>query len=68
VERSVVRAVSGGGGQGSQPALTLHYGLGDAARVARVEARFVGGAAVVYEGPFEVNQRLRLTERGEVIP
>ncbi len=64
--RRVVRSVSGGGGQGGQPALTLHYGLGDAERVAAIVVRFIGGALVTYEGPFEVNQRLRLAESGSV--
>jgi hypothetical protein len=41
----------------------LHFGLGDAAQVERVEVRWPSGA-VSRMGPLRADQRLRVTEEG----
>lgn len=43
--------------------LRLHFGLGDAESVRRVEVEWPSGATNVIDGPIEVNQRLELVER-----
>lgn len=67
--RTFTRFVGGGTGQGCQDALTLHFGLGDTQSVDRMEVRFPGSAApVVFQGPFESDQRLWLYEDGTSTP
>ena len=63
-----VRHVNGGTGQGCQDSLYLHFGLGDAASVDRLEVLYPGGGLVAYEGPFEADQRLWVYEDGTVTP
>jgi hypothetical protein len=64
--RVLLRAVSGGNGQGGQDSQTLHFGLGDAATVDAIEVDFPGGGTVRFEGPFAADQRLTLKESGAV--
>lgn len=64
-DRTFVRVVGGGTGQGCQDSLSPHYGLGAADSVDRVRVRFPGSdAEVVYDGPFAADQRLWLYEDG----
>ena len=65
-DRVYLRSVEGSSAQGNQNALTLHFGLGVHDQVDRIEVRYIGGGLVEYEGPFEVNQRLKLFESGTV--
>lgn len=62
-----LRHVSGGNGQGCQDSLYLHFGLGQAQSVDRIEVHFPGDAQpTVFEGPFDPNQRLWLYQSGRV--
>ena len=64
-DRTFVRVIGGGTGQGNQDSLSPHFGLGDTQQIDRVRVRFPGGDAdVVYAGPFDVDQRLWLYEDG----
>ena len=65
-DRRFVRSIEGGSAQGNQNSLTAHFGLGDYAMIDAIEVRYIGGELVRYEGPFEVDQRLRLFESGEI--
>jgi hypothetical protein len=62
--RTFVRHVAGGSGQGCQDSASLHFGLGDAEEVDRIEVDFPGGAAVRYDGPFGVDRKLWVTQSG----
>ena len=60
--------VSGGNGQGGQDSQTVHFGLGpgpinDVVNSIRVD--FPGAGTVIFEGPFDTNQRLWLYEDGK---
>ncbi len=66
--RLQVRHVNGGTGQGCQDSLYLHFGLGDAEAVERVEVLYPGGGLVTYEGPFDADQRLWVYEDGAATP
>ena len=61
-----VRHVGGGMGYGCQDSPTVHFGLGQAARVDSIEVTYPGGGTVNYEGPFAVDQRLWLRADGSV--
>ena len=63
-----IRSVEGGSAQGNQNSLTTHFGLGEVTEVDAIEVTFIGGGVVRYEGPIEVNQRLKLTESGDLTP
>lgn len=64
-ERTHVRVIGGGTGQGCQDSLSPHTGLGDAAQIDRIRVRFPGSRAeTVYEGPFAADQRIWLYEDG----
>ena len=65
-ERTWLRHVQGGTGQGCQDSATLHFGLGEAATVDRIEVAYPGGEKVVYEGPWDADQRLWVAEDGAV--
>lgn len=58
------RVASGGNGQGGQDSLFLHFGLGEASGVDRVEVDFPGAGTVTFDGPFDVDQRLWVVEDG----
>ncbi len=62
--RTFVRHVAGGSGQGCQDSLSLHFGLGDALEVDRIEVDFPGGGTVRYEGPFGVDRKIWAMESG----
>ncbi len=62
--RTFLRHVNGGTGQGCQDSLVAHVGLGDLDTIDRVAVRFVGAGEVVFEGPFDADQRLWLFEDG----
>ncbi len=66
--RTFVRHVNGGTGQGCQDSLYLHFGLGDAATVRRIEVLYPGGGLVTYEGPFDADQRVWVYEDGTATP
>ncbi len=59
-----LRVASGGNGQGGQDSLYLHFGLGEASGVDRVEVDYPGAGTVTFEGPFDVDQRLWVMEDG----
>ncbi len=59
-----MRHVQGGTGQGNQDSLYLHFGLADAASVEQIRVLFPGGGEVVYDGPFDVDQRVWVYEDG----
>lgn len=66
-DRIFVRQVSGGNGQGCQDSAYLHFGLGDSATIDAITLRFPGHRSPVrFNGPFEADQRLWLTESGQV--
>lgn len=67
-ERSWIRHVNGGTGQGNQDSLYVHFGLADAATIDRVEVLYIGGGLVTYDGPFDTDQRLWVYEDGTVTP
>ena len=67
-ERRWIRSIEGGSAQGNQNSLTAHFGMGDVTEIEAIEVRFIGGGLVRYDGPFEVGQRLRLTESNTVTP
>jgi hypothetical protein len=62
------RIVVGGTGYGCQDSHTLHFGLGAADSVAELSVDFPGAETVEFEGPFDADQRLWLTEQGDVHP
>jgi hypothetical protein len=49
--RTLVRQVESTGGYLSQSSKSLHFGLGDEARIDRVEIRWPGGTQTIFEGP-----------------
>ncbi len=60
-----IRGVSGGNGQGCQDSAYLHFGLGDdVTTVDRITVDFPAGGTLVYEGPFDVDQRVWVYESG----
>ena len=64
-QRTYIRVIGGGTGQGCQNSLSPHFGLGAAEQIDRVRVRFPGSdAEVVYQGPHAVDQRLWLYEDG----
>ena len=69
-ELRLIRSIEGGSAQGNQNSLVAHFGLGELDTVERIEVRFIGGALVIYEGPFDADQRLKVYESGgvEVLP
>ena len=67
-ERVWVRVVEGSSAQGNQNSQTLHIGLGEVEELEWLEARFIGGEVVRYEGPFSARQRLKLFESGRAEP
>ena len=50
----------------NQNSLTCHFGLGSQTEIEAIEVRFIGGEVVRYEGPIDVDQRLKVTESGQV--
>jgi len=60
--------VNGGTGQGCQDSLTVHFGLGTLDTIEFIEVDYPYSTTVLYDGPFDVNQRLWLLEDGEVHP
>lgn len=65
--KTVLRAVSGGNGQGCQDSLVQHIGLGSETEVTSVEVVFPGGSTQGFKGPFKADQRLWLYESGKVV-
>lgn len=63
-ERTWIRHVQGGTGQGGQDSLYLHFGLGDAESVDSIRVEFPGGTSVDYAGPFDADQRIWTMESG----
>ena len=64
-EQAWVRHVSGGNGQGCQDSSYLHFGLGDTVTtIDKVTVDFPGSGVVVYEGPWNVDQRIWVYESG----
>jgi len=61
-----IRHVTGGTGQGDQDSAYLHYGLGDVAEIDTIEVDFPGGGTVIYEGPWDADQRIWVLEDGSV--
>ncbi len=59
-----MRHVQGGNAQGCQDPQTQHFGLGAATTIDGIEIDFPGGGTVIYAGPFDADQRLRLFEDG----
>jgi enediyne biosynthesis protein E4 len=65
-EQTFVRVIGGGTGQGCQDSLSPHFGLGAHQMIDRIRVRFPGWPeAVVYEGPFDADQRIWLYEDGQ---
>ena len=60
--------VNGGTGQGCQDSLTVHFGLGGLETIEFIEVDYPYSTTVLYDGPFDANQRLWLFEDGEVHP
>ena len=57
----MVRQVHGAGGYLSQSSRTVHFGLGDRSKVARVEIRWPSGRRTTIEDP-ELNRRHDIVE------
>ncbi len=66
--KTYLRHVQGGTGKGGQDSMYLHFGLGAAASVDKVEVSFPGKTPtkVTYKGPFTTNQRLWVYDDGTV--
>ncbi len=64
---TTMRTVSGGNGTGCQDSATLHFGLGSATAVEKVEVWYPGGDTVEYSG-VGADAAWRLTESGAVSP
>ena len=66
-EKTYVRVIGGGTGQGCQNSLSPHVGLGEAQEIDRIRVAFrAAHAEVVYPGPHAVDQRLWLYEDGTI--
>ena len=63
-DKTYVRYVSGGNGQGGQDSATAHVGLGEVTSVTSIEVDFPAGGTVTYPGPFDSNQRIWVYEDG----
>lgn len=63
-DRTFIRHVQGGTGQGGQDSLYLHFGLGEAETIDSMRVEFPGGTSVDYTGPFAVDGRVWLMESG----
>lgn len=59
--------VSGSSNQGCQDTQSVHFGLGDIDQVDGIEVLFPGGRHARYDGPFGVDQPLRLFEDGTAL-
>ena len=66
--KSYLRHVQGGSGKGGQDTMYLHFGLGAATSVDKVEVTFPGKPknTVTFKGPFATNQRLWVYDDGTV--
>ena len=60
--------VPGGSGQGCQDTQSVHFGLGAIDVVDGIEVQYAGGRNARYDGPFPVDQHLRVFEDGTVVP
>jgi hypothetical protein len=61
--------VSGGNGQGGQDSQVVHIGLGAGpteSAISSISVAFPGAGTVVFDGPFDANQRLWVYEDGNV--
>ena len=65
-DRTFVRHVSGGNGQGGQDSAVLHFGLGDTASIETIEVDFPGKGTVTVKGPWKAGRRLWVDEDGKV--
>ncbi|MCP4804943.1 MAG: CRTAC1 family protein [Proteobacteria bacterium] len=65
-EGTTLRYVAGGGAQGNQDSMYLHFGLGDSTTIESIEVDFPGGGTVVYTGPWDADQRVWVHEDGSV--
>jgi len=63
-DRTLIRYVQGGTGQGCQDSRYLHFGLGDADSVDAIQVVFPGGDAVDFAGPIDADQRVWLRQSG----
>jgi len=63
-DRTQLRYVQGGSGQGGQDSRYLHFGLGAADTVDRVTVTFPGGQVVSFDGPIAADQRVWLSQSG----
>jgi hypothetical protein len=63
--RTQLDEVHSGRGYQSHHGTRLHFGLGDAERIERIEVRWIGGGTDLLED-LEVDQMLRITEGGDV--
>jgi len=63
-----LRHVQGGTGKGGQDSLYLHFGLGDATEVSEIRVTYPGGDEVTVSGPFDVGQRLWVSQDGSATP
>ncbi len=63
-EQTWMRHVQGGSGQGCQDSAYVHVGLGEVSTIDRIEVDYPGGGTVLFEGPFEADQRIWVMEDG----
>ena len=65
-DKTWIRHVDGGGGQGCQNSQTVHFGLSDKTQVDSVEITWPGATKTTFKGPFAADQRLWLSQSGQV--
>ena len=65
-ETMYLRYVNGGTGQGCQDSMYVHVGLGDVDKIDLIEVDYPYTTTVSYPGPVDADQRLWLTEDGDV--
>jgi len=65
-DKTWIRHVDGGGGQGCQNSQSVHFGLGTVTKLDKITLTWPGGAKKVFTGPFDVDQRLWLLHDGKV--
>lgn len=62
IERT--RFVTGGSGQGNQDSAFLHFGIGEATAIDRVEVTWPGGTTTTVDGPIDAGQRVWIQPDG----
>lgn len=64
-ENSYVQINDGVSGYLSHSDMPLYFGLGESAKVDKIEVSWPSGKLQTLSGPIEINRRLEITEEGE---